>query len=115
MNVYLAMQRAGRRTASNLCIAAQVPAEEGLRAAGGVCRIANILEYRVTCFADLGRVGRAGARPFRGPTPTAGGKIVPWESVAPAGVSDVSRVPAPLGALDRRGAEFGGVRAKTLD
>src|SRR3546814_8436242 len=38
MNVYLAMQRAGLRTASSLCIAAQVPAEEGLRAAGGVWR-----------------------------------------------------------------------------
>src|SRR3546814_12632905 len=84
MNVYLAMQRAGLRTASNLCIAAQVPAEEGLRAAGGVCRIANILEYPVTCFADVGPVGRGGYRPFPVTSLSAGEQNAPVGSVPTA-------------------------------
>src|SRR3546814_19687256 len=106
MNVYLAMQRAGLRTASNLCIAAQVPAGEGLRAAGGVCRIANILEYPVTCFADVGPVGRGGYRPFQVTSLSAGEQIAPLESVHTAGGSVVVVLTPPFQYLKWPGSPF---------
>src|SRR3546814_10594460 len=106
MNVYRAMQRAGLRTASNLCIAAQVPAGEGLRAAGGVYRIANILEYPVTCFADVGPVGRGGYRPFQVTSLSAGEQIATLESVHTAGGSVVVVLTHPFEYLKWRGSRF---------
>jgi peptidoglycan/xylan/chitin deacetylase (PgdA/CDA1 family) len=60
--VFEAMRRAGLRHSSNICLAVEGPLEPNLALAGGIHRIAGICELPVTCFADIGPIGRGRLR-----------------------------------------------------
>ncbi|WP_417320315.1 hypothetical protein [Emcibacter sp.] len=65
LSVFRAMRQAGLDYASNICTAVSAPPEEELRVTGGVYRFAGITELPVTCFFDLGPVGRGRLRPMQ--------------------------------------------------
>jgi hypothetical protein len=63
--VFEAMRQAGLRHASNICLAAHRPPEPELAVTGGVYEFAGIRELPVTCFVDVGPVGRRRLRPMQ--------------------------------------------------
>jgi hypothetical protein len=64
-SVFEAMRQAGLRYSSNICLAIETPPERDLALSGGVHRIAGICELPVTCFADIGPIGRGRLRPMQ--------------------------------------------------
>ena len=64
-SVFEAMRQAGLRYSSNICLAIERPPEQDLALSGGVHRIAGICELPVTCFADIGPIGRGRLRPMQ--------------------------------------------------
>jgi hypothetical protein len=65
MSVFEAMGQAGLSSASNICLAAHRPPEPELAVAGGIHDFAGIRELPVTCFFDVGPVGRGRLRPMQ--------------------------------------------------
>jgi len=65
LSVFEAMSQAGLRHASNICLAVHRPPEPGLAVTGGVHDFAGIRELPVTCFVDVGPVGRRRLRPMQ--------------------------------------------------
>lgn len=63
--VFEAMRAAGLKYSSNICMAASPPHASELRLAGGSEIISEITELPVTCFADMGPVGRGRMRSFQ--------------------------------------------------
>jgi hypothetical protein len=63
--VFAAMGQAGLRHASNICLAVHRPPEPQLAVAGGAHDFAGIRELPVTCFVDVGPVGRRRLRPMQ--------------------------------------------------
>jgi hypothetical protein len=59
------MHTAGLSYASNICLAVRRPAEPELAVTGGVHDFAGIHELPVTCFFDIGPVGRGRLRPMQ--------------------------------------------------
>jgi hypothetical protein len=65
LSVFAAMGQAGLRHASNICLAVHRPPEPELAVTGGVHDFAGIRELPVTCFVDVGPVGRRRLRPMQ--------------------------------------------------
>jgi peptidoglycan/xylan/chitin deacetylase (PgdA/CDA1 family) len=65
LSVFAAMSKAGLRHASNICLAVHRPPEPELAVTGGVYDFAGIRELPVTCFFDIGPVGRGRLRPMQ--------------------------------------------------
>jgi hypothetical protein len=65
LSVFEAMSKAGLSCASNICLAAHRPPELELAVTGGVHDFAGIRELPVTCFCDVGPVGRGRLRPMQ--------------------------------------------------
>src|SRR5215472_11831844 len=65
LSVFEAMSKARLSYASNICLAAHRPPEPELAVTGGVHDFAGIRELPVTCFADIGPVGRGRLRPMQ--------------------------------------------------
>jgi peptidoglycan/xylan/chitin deacetylase (PgdA/CDA1 family) len=65
LSVFEAMSKAGLRHASNICLAVHRPPEPELAVTGGVYDFAGIRELPVTCFFDVGPVGRGRLRPMQ--------------------------------------------------
>jgi peptidoglycan/xylan/chitin deacetylase (PgdA/CDA1 family) len=65
MSVFRAMAKAGLRDASNICLAAYRPRDPELAVTGGQHLFAGVRELPVTCFADVGPVGRGRLRPLQ--------------------------------------------------
>jgi hypothetical protein len=65
LSVFEAMRQAGLSHASNICLAAHRPPEPELAVPGGVHDFAGIRELPVTCFFDVGPVGRGRLRPMQ--------------------------------------------------
>jgi peptidoglycan/xylan/chitin deacetylase (PgdA/CDA1 family) len=65
LSVFEAMNQAGLRHASNICLAVHRPPEPELAVTGGVHEFAGIRELPVTCFSDVGPVGRGRLRPMQ--------------------------------------------------
>jgi peptidoglycan/xylan/chitin deacetylase (PgdA/CDA1 family) len=62
LSVFEAMNQAGLRYASNICLAVHRPPEPDLAVSGGVHDFAGVRELPVTCFADVGPTGRGRLR-----------------------------------------------------
>jgi peptidoglycan/xylan/chitin deacetylase (PgdA/CDA1 family) len=65
LSVFSAMSQAGLHLGSNICLAVRRPPEPQLAVTGGVHDFAGIRELPVTCFADVGPVGRRRLRPMQ--------------------------------------------------
>jgi len=65
LSVFEAMSKAGLSHASNICLAVHRPPEPELAVTGGVYDFAGIRELPVTCFFDVGPVGRGRLRPMQ--------------------------------------------------
>lgn len=65
LSVFEAMRKARLACASNICLAAHRPPEAELAVTGGVHDFAGIRELPVTCFFDVGPVGRGRLRPMQ--------------------------------------------------
>ena len=65
LSVFEAMSQAGLRHSSNVCLAVHRPPEPELAVTGGVHDFAGIRELPVTCFVDVGPVGRGRLRPMQ--------------------------------------------------
>ena len=65
LSVFEAMRQVGLSRASNICLAAHRPPEPELAVRGGVHDFAGIRELPVTCFFDVGPVGRGRLRPMQ--------------------------------------------------
>jgi hypothetical protein len=65
LSVFEAMSQAGLSCASNICLAAHRPPEAELAVPGGIHDFAGIRELPVTCFFDVGPVGRGRLRPMQ--------------------------------------------------
>jgi len=65
LSVFEAMSKARLSYASNICLAAHRPPEPELAVTGGVHDFAGIRELPVTCFFDIGPVGRGRLRPMQ--------------------------------------------------
>ena len=65
LSVFEAMSQAGLRHASNICLAVHRPPEPELALTGGAHDFAGIRELPVTCFVDVGPVGRRRLRPMQ--------------------------------------------------
>ena len=65
LSVFAAMGQAGLRHASNICLAVHRPSEPELAVTGGAHDFAGIRELPVTCFSDVGPVGRGRLRPMQ--------------------------------------------------
>jgi hypothetical protein len=65
LSVFAAMSQAGLRHGSNICLAVHRPPEPQLMVTGGVHDFAGIRELPVTCFVDVGPVGRRRLRPMQ--------------------------------------------------
>lgn len=64
-SVFEAMREAGLCHSSSICLAVNPSSECELRLAGGVVDFRGIRELPVTCFADVGPVGRGRLRPMQ--------------------------------------------------
>jgi peptidoglycan/xylan/chitin deacetylase (PgdA/CDA1 family) len=62
LSVFEAMSAAGLRHASNVCLAIQRPPEPELALEGGIGEFSGVRELPVTCFRDVGPVGRGRLR-----------------------------------------------------
>ena len=67
LSVFEAMSQAGLSHASNICLAVHRPPEPELAVTGGVHDFAGIRELPVTCFVDVGPIGRRRLRPCKSP------------------------------------------------
>jgi peptidoglycan/xylan/chitin deacetylase (PgdA/CDA1 family) len=65
LSVFEAMGKAGLSHASNICLAVHRPPEPELAVTGGIHDFAGIRELPVTCFFDVGPVGRGRLRPMQ--------------------------------------------------
>jgi hypothetical protein len=65
MSSFRAMKRAGLELGSNICVAVHVPPEPELYVTGGVHSFAGVRELPVTCFSDVGPLGRGRPRPLQ--------------------------------------------------
>ena len=65
LSVFEAMSKARLSYASNICLAVHRPPEPELAVTGGVHDFAGIRELPVTCFFDIGPVGRGRLRPMQ--------------------------------------------------
>jgi hypothetical protein len=65
LSVFEAMSQAGLKHASNICLAVHRPPEPELAVTGGVHEFAGIRELPVTCFIDVGPIGRRRLRPMQ--------------------------------------------------
>jgi peptidoglycan/xylan/chitin deacetylase (PgdA/CDA1 family) len=64
LSVFEAMSAAGLRYASNICLAVHRPPEPELALEGGAGEFCGVRELPVTCFRDVGPVGRGRLRPM---------------------------------------------------
>jgi hypothetical protein len=64
LSVFDAMSKVGLSHASNICLAVHRPPEPELAVTGGVYNFVGIRELPVTCFLDIGPVGRGRLRPM---------------------------------------------------
>jgi peptidoglycan/xylan/chitin deacetylase (PgdA/CDA1 family) len=64
LSVFEAVSAAGFRHASNICLAVQRPPEPELALEGGLGEFSGIRELPVTCFREIGPVGRGRLRAF---------------------------------------------------
>lgn len=65
LSVFDAMRQAGLPHASNICLASYRPPEPELAVTDGVHLFAGVRELPVTCFSDVGPVGRGRLRPMQ--------------------------------------------------
>jgi hypothetical protein len=65
LSVFEAMREAGLKHSSSICLAADRPPEPELWVTGGAHEFANIRELPVTCFCDVGPIGRGRLRPMQ--------------------------------------------------
>lgn len=75
MRVFEAMSKVGLANSSNVCLACYVPAERELAVLSGAHRFAGVRELPVTCFSDIGPVGRGRLRPMQ-VTALGGGELL---------------------------------------
>lgn len=65
LKVFDAMNEAGLKHSSNICLAVYRPPEAALLVTGGIHSFSGIRELPVTCFSDVGPVGRGKLRPMQ--------------------------------------------------
>lgn len=65
LGVFEAMRQAGLPHGSNICLASYRPPEPELAVTDGVHLFAGVRELPVTCFSDIGPVGRGRLRPMQ--------------------------------------------------
>jgi hypothetical protein len=114
LSVFQAMQQAGLRVASNICVAVAPPPERELTLTGGVHEIAGIRELPVTCFADIGPVGRGHLRSMQVRALTAREVIVVLDDAHACGNPVVVIVTHPFEFLKKRDFRYTGLRPNHL-
>lgn len=114
LSVFQAMQQAGLRVASNICVAVAPPPERELALAGGVHEIAGVRELPVTCFADIGPVGRGRLRPMQVTALTAREMTDVLDAAHACGNPVVVIVTHPFEFLKKRDFRYAGLRPNRL-
>ena len=114
MNVFEAMSDAGLAYASNICLAVYRPPEEALWVTGGSHRFAGVRELPVTCFADVGPVGRGRLRPMQVTALSADEQISLLRQAQADARGVVVIVTHPFEYLKKKDYRFNGLKANRL-
>jgi hypothetical protein len=112
--VFEAMRQAGLSRASNICLAAHRPPEAELAVPGGIHDFAGIRELPVTCFFDVGPVGRGRLRPMQVTALTAREQISLLNEAHEAGNLVVVIVTHPFEFVKRRDFRYTNLRPNRL-
>ena len=113
-SVFHAMQQAGFRFSSNICVAVAPPPERELALTGGVHDIAGVRELPVTCFADIGPVGGGHWRPTQVTALTSREMIKVLGAAHACGNPVVVIVTHPFEFLKKRDFRYTGLRPNRL-
>jgi hypothetical protein len=114
LSVFEAMSQAGLRHASNICLAVHRPPEPELALTGGVHEFAGIRELPVTCFVDVGPVGRRRLRPMQVTALTARELIRLLNAAHDHGNSVVVIVTHPFEFVKRRDFRYTNLRRNRI-
>lgn len=114
LSVFDAMADAGLENASNICLAMYPPPEQELRKAGGSHRFAGVRELPVTCFVDIGPVGRGRLRPMQITSLSADEHIALLEQAHEEQRKVVVIVTHPFEYLKKKDFRYRGLKANRL-
>lgn len=114
LSVFEAMSQAGLRHASNICLAVHRPPEPELAVTGGAHDFAGIRELPVTCFVDVGPVGRRHLRPMQVTALTARELIRLLNAAHDHGNSVVVIVTHPFEFVKRRDFRYTNLRRNRI-
>jgi hypothetical protein len=112
--VFGAMQQAGLRFSSNICVGVAPPPERELARTGGLHEFAGIRELPVTCFADVGPVGGGRLRPMQVTALTSRELMDLLDAAHTCGNSVVVIVTHPFEFLKKRDIRYTGLRPNLL-
>ena len=112
-SVFQAMRQVGLRFSSNICVAVASPERE-LAVTGGVHEFAGVRELPVTCFADIGPIGRGRWRPMQVTAVSSREMIDILETARACGNSVVVIVTHPFEFLKTRDFRYAGLRSNRL-
>ena len=113
-SVFQAMREAGLRFSSNICMAMAPPPERELAVTGGVYEVASVRELPVTCFADVGPIGRGRFRAMQVTAVTSREMINILDTAHACGNSIVVIVTHPFEFLKKRDFRYAGLRPNRL-
>ena len=113
-SVFQAMREAGLRFSSNICMAMAPPPERELAVTGGVYEVASVRELPVTCFADVGPIGRGRFRAMQVTALTSREMINILDTAHACGNSIVVIVTHPFEFLKKRDFRYAGLRPNRL-
>jgi hypothetical protein len=114
LSVFEAMGQAGLIHASNICLAAHRPPEPQLAVPGGIHDFAGIRELPVTCFFDVGPVGRGRLRPMQVTALTAREQINLLDAAHNVGNPVVVIVTHPFEFVKKRDFRYTSLRPNRL-
>jgi hypothetical protein len=114
LSVFEAMRKAGLSYASNICLAAHCPPEPELAVTGGMHNFAGIRELPVTCFFDVGPVGRGRLRPMQVTALTATEQISLLDAAHEAKNSVVVIVTHPFEFVKKRDFRYTDLRPNRI-
>jgi hypothetical protein len=113
-STFEAMRHSGLRVSSNICLAIERPPEPALALTGGVHCIAGIRELPVTCFADIGPIGRGRLRPMQVTALTAREQIDLLEAAHACDNPIVVIVTHPFEFIKKRDFRYGDIRPNRI-
>ena len=114
MSVFRAMRAAGLENSSNICVAGYVPPEPELYAMGGIHTFSDVRELPVTCFADIGPIGRGRPRPLQVTSLSLAEATSCLEQLHDKGGAVAVVVTHPFEFLKRRDIRYHGLRRNEL-